>query len=187
MIGGRPDMVDDEHRLKMLMVAGLGGDEAAYRAVLGALARHLRGFFRRRLASRPADCEDLVQETLLAVHTRRHTFDRSQPLTPWVFAIARYKLVDWLRRHARQDALHDPVDEWRNDLAVEGGQEADTARHDVSELLGTLPAKQREPIRLVKLEGLSVVEAAERTGLSVSAVKVGIHRGLKKLAAQFRP
>ena len=179
-------MVDDEHRLKTLMVAGLSGDEASYRAVLEALTHQLRAFFRRRLTARPAECEDLVQETLLAIHTRRHTFDQAQPFTPWVFAIARYKLVDWIRRHGRREALHDALDERHDDLAVAAPQEVGAARLDVMDLLNTLPAKQRDPIRLVKLDGLSVAEAAMRTGLSVSAVKVGIHRGLKRLAGKFK-
>jgi RNA polymerase sigma-70 factor (ECF subfamily) len=178
-------MGDEEQRLKALMVAAMDGDDAAYRVALGHLAEHLRAFFRRRLGARPQDCEDLVQETLLAMHTRRHTFDRAEPFTPWVFAIARYKLVDWQRRHARREALHDPMEDRQDELAVAPPQEAEDARRDVADLLEGLPAKQREPIRLVKLEGLSITEAAARTGLSVSAVKVGIHRGLKKLAARL--
>lgn len=176
--------MSDEQRLRALMTAGLAGDEAAYRAVLLGLAAGLRPYFRRRLGARPADCEDLVQETLLAVHTRRHTYAPSEPLTAWVFAIARYKLADWLRRHGRREALHDPVEDWQDVLGGDAPEDG-TARLDVSTLLETLPPGQREPIRLVKLEGLSIAEAADRTGLSVSGVKVGIHRGLKALAARF--
>jgi RNA polymerase sigma-70 factor, ECF subfamily len=178
--------MSDERRLKALMAAGLAGDEAAYRALLLGLAENLRRYFRRRLGARPADCEDLVQETLLAVHTRRHTYVGSEPLTAWVHAIARYKLADWLRRHGRREALHDPVEDWQDSLGGDDAtQDSGSARLDVSALLETLPPRQREPIRLVKLEGFSVAEAAERTGLSISGVKVGIHRGLKALAARF--
>ena len=94
-----------EDRLRALMLAASGGDGAAYRALLDALARHLRAFLRRRLARMPDEVEDLVQETLLAIHNQRHTYDPDQPLTAWVHAIARYKLVDMLRRHGRHALL----------------------------------------------------------------------------------
>src|SRR5262245_29285921 len=99
-----------EERLRGLFVRGMGGDAAAYHAFLGELAAYLRGFLRRRLARLPDEVEDLVQETLLAVHNQRGTYDAAQPLTAWVHAIARYKLVDLLRRRARGDALNDPFD-----------------------------------------------------------------------------
>lgn len=176
-----------EQRLRRLMVAGAGGDAEAYRALLHALSPHLRAYYRRRLADRSADCEDLVQEVLIAVHTRRHTYDAAQPFTAWVHAIARYKLMDWLRRHHRREALHDPVEDSLDLLFSEGDQDASDASRDVLAMLDVLPPKQRDPIRLVKLEGLSVAEAASRTGLSVAAVKIGVHRGLKVLAARFKP
>src|SRR5438309_1245777 len=91
-----------EAELKSLMVAGLGGDAAAHRSLLERLSRHLRGYYKGRLAriGRGAtEAEDLVQEALLAIHTQRHTYDPAEPLTPWVHAIARYKLIDHLRRN----------------------------------------------------------------------------------------
>lgn len=178
-------MQEIEQRLRRLMLGGLSGDGAAYRDLLRDLTPRLRAFFRRRLANWPEDCEDLVQETLLAVHARRHTYDADQPFTAWAYAVARYKLVDWHRRHRRREALHDPVEDRIEELFAEVEHEASDARRDVQAMLESLPAKQREPIRLVKLEGLSVVETAARTGLSVSAVKIGVHRGLKVLAARF--
>jgi RNA polymerase sigma-70 factor (ECF subfamily) len=88
-----------ETEFRTLMLAGLDGDARAHRALLTVLSSHLRGYFKRRLAriGCEADAEDLVQETLMAIHTRRHTYDRTQPLTPWVYAIARYRLIDGLR------------------------------------------------------------------------------------------
>lgn len=170
-----------EAQLRELLVKGMAGDGAAYHAFLKALSAHLRAFFRRRLTRLPDEVEDLVQETLLAVHNQRHTYEPDQPLTPWVYAIARYKLVDLLRRRADRDALHDPLDD---ELAVfaAADTEAAAARRDVMKLLDHLPERQRLPIRLMKLEGLSVVEAASAAGMSESAVKVGVHRGLKALA-----
>ena len=86
-----------EHRLHQLLVRGLNGDAASYHQFLKALSAHLRAYFRKRLFQRLDEAEDLVQETLLAVHNRRHTYRSNQPLTAWVHAIARYKLIDLLR------------------------------------------------------------------------------------------
>lgn len=178
-------MNTNEDRLHKLMVRGLGGDNAAYHAFLKDLSAHLRAFFRRRLARLPDDVEDLVQETLLAVHNQRHTYEADQPLTAWVHAIARYKMVDLLRRRAGREALTDPLDD-EADTLLSCDTEADDARRDVATLLAELPDKQRLPIQHVKLEGLSVMETARMTGMSESAVKVGVHRGLKALAAMIR-
>jgi RNA polymerase sigma-70 factor (ECF subfamily) len=126
-----------------------------------------------------------VQETLLAVHNQRHTYDAAQPLTAWVHAIARYKLVDFLRRRSRRDLLTEPLDD---DLEVLSSAVADAAeaRRDLARLLAALPERQRMPIVYVKMQGLSVIEAARLTGMSESAVKVAVHRGLKALAAKVR-
>lgn len=174
-----------EERLRKLFERALAGDAAAYHAFLAALAAHLRAFFRRRLARIPDEVEDLVQETLLAVHNQRHTYDRAQPLTAWAHAIAKYKLVDCLRRRARGEALNDPLDDAFELFAAADGEAAE-ARRDLAKLLATLPERQRVPILCVKIEGLSVAETAQRTGMSESAVKVAVHRGLKALAAKAR-
>ncbi len=178
-------MQANEVRLRELLLRGLDGDATAYHAFLKELAGHLRAFLRRRLARLPDDVEDLVQETLLAVHNQRHTYDPGQPLTAWVVALARYKLVDLLRRRSRRDLLHDPLDE-DSELPAVAEDEAAQARRDLGKLLATLPERQRLPILYVKIEGLSVAETSRRTGISESAVKVGIHRGLKALAARIR-
>jgi RNA polymerase sigma-70 factor (ECF subfamily) len=174
-----------EARLRPLLVRGLAGDAKAYHAFLRDLGAHVRAFLRKRLARLPDEVEDLVQETLIAVHNQRHTYDPAVPVTAWLHAIARYKLVDLLRRRARQDLLHDPLDD-QSELLVAGGAEAADARRDVAKLLATLPDRQRLPIVHVKLEGLSVAEAARLTGMSASAIKVGVHRGLKALATAIR-
>ena len=178
-------MSASEDRLKELLVRGLAGDTPAYHACLKELSAHLRAFLRRRLARLPDEVEDLVQETLLAVHNQRHTYDAGQPLTAWVHAIARYKLVDLLRRRAVREALNDPLDD-EPGLFAASDTEAAEARRDLARLLERLPERQRLPIIHMKLEGMSVVEAARLTGMSESAVKVGVHRGLRALAAMIR-
>ncbi len=174
-----------ESRLLDLFTGGLAGDQVAYAHFLTELATMLRGYFRNRLPHQASDVEDLIQEVLLAVHNARHTYLPGQPLTAWVHAIARYKLADHFRAHARYDALSDPLDE-AQDLLAAPDLEPAQAKRDLNLLLDQLPDRQRLPIVYVKLEGLSVSEAAQMTGMSESAVKVGVHRGLKALAAKIR-
>lgn len=171
-------------RLHDLFVRGLAGDAVAYRNFLQQLASHLRAFLGRRLFGWPDEVEDLVQECLLAMHNQRHTYQSDQPLTAWVHAIARYKMIDLLRAKSVREALHDPIDD-EMALFADSAIEASDARRDLNGLLATLPDRQRLPIVHVKLEGLSVVETARLTGMSESAVKVGVHRGLKALAKKF--
>jgi RNA polymerase sigma-70 factor (ECF subfamily) len=180
---GRSD--PKEERLRQWLLDGIAGDNSAYQAFLKELAGHLRAYFRKRLARLPDQVEDLVQETLLGIHNQRHTYDADLPLTAWVHAIARYKLVDLLRRRAAKEALHDPLDDAAEIFAA-ADNEAAEARRDLNKLLAQLPDRMRLPIVHTKLEGLSVAEAALATGMSESAVKVGVHRGLKALAALIR-
>lgn len=173
---------DREARLSALINAALTGDAGAYRTFLTEATAPVRGYLRRRL-QRAADVEDLVQEVLLAIHNKRHTYDVARPVTSWVFAIAQYKLIDHLRRR-RHDALAVELD------AEFGVEDLDSnelgADRDLDRLLATLPDRQRLPIVYVKIEGRSVAETSKLTGISESAVKVGIHRGLKTLAARMR-
>lgn len=179
-------MSADEERLRDQLARGLDGDSASYHAFLSELSAYLRAFLRRRLTRFPDEVEDLVQETLLAVHNQRHTYLPAQPLTAWLHAIAKYKLIDFLRRgRARRDQFHDTLDDVPELLATAEG-EAFEARRDLAKLLETLPPRQSLPIVRVKLQGLSVAETAVELGMSESAVKIGVHRGLKALAAKIR-
>lgn len=174
-----------ELHLRALFLAGLDGDERAYRTFLSELSGHLRGFLRSRLQQRPGEVEDLLQEVLLAVHNARQTYRIDQPLTAWVYAIARYKLADFFRDRSRHDVFNDSLDDAAELFAEPHLELAQTSR-DLRRLLEQLPERQRLPIVHVKLEGLSVTETARMTGLSESAVKIGIHRGLKALALRVR-
>jgi RNA polymerase sigma-70 factor (ECF subfamily) len=172
-----------EAELKALMLAALSGDKAAYRGLLEVLGRLLRGYFRRRLPSGDAHVEDLVQETLIAVHSKRETYDTRLPFTPWVHAIARYKLLDHLR-HSRARATV-PLEDAAEFLAFDDS-EAAGARHDLERLLATLPQNSQDIIRKVKLDGYSTQEIAAASGKSEIAVRVGLHRALKLLSARLR-
>jgi RNA polymerase sigma-70 factor (ECF subfamily) len=169
------------------MLAGLDGDEGSHKALLKKLSAYLRAYFKRQLlrTSRgPEDAEDLVQETLIALHTRRHTYDRSQLLTPWVSAIARYKLVDYLRR-TKAANMDVPVEEAEGVFATDDASAVESG-FDLGRLLAQLTPKTRQAIQFVKLDGLSVSEAAEIAGMSESAIKVSVHRGLKALSLLVR-
>ena len=127
------------------------------------------------------ETEDLVQEAVLAIHLKRHTYDPVEPLTPWVHAIARYKLIDFLRR-TRASSADVPIDEADMITAHDDNVDAESS-HDLKRLMQRLPEKMRCSIEAVKLDGQSIAEAANRCGISESGVKVNIHRGLKALAA----
>ena len=167
----------DEAELRTLMIGGLAGDAASQRALLRALAPVLRAFFARRLNGAEHDVEDLVQDSLIAIHTRRATYDPGRPFTAWAYAVARYKMIDHFRRRK-----HDvPLDDFADILSVGSFEDASGAQMDVDRLLGTLPPKQAAAIRATRIDGLSVAEAAARAGIGESDVKISVHRGLKAL------
>jgi RNA polymerase sigma-70 factor (ECF subfamily) len=176
---------DFESALKPLWLRAQSGDDAAYRQCLGLLASRLRAYLKRRLLGLPDEVEDLVQETLLALHLQRGTYDPTLPVSAWAVAIARHKLVDLWRRRGRRDSRHDAIDDVDERL-LSAAPDDGGARRDLEMLFEALPQAQRQAIVLTKLEGLSVAEAAARTGASESAIKAQVHRGLKRLAALVR-
>lgn len=180
-------MTTSELELKPLMLASLNGDAASHRRLLDRLSRHLRAYYKRKLAQlgrSQEEAEDLVQESLLAIHLKRHTYDRETLLTPWVHAIARYKLIDYLRR-SRVSGSELPI-EAADEVTAFDDHVAAESTYDISRLLAQLPIKARQAIEGVKLEGKTVAETAARYGMSESGVKINIHRGLKVLAALIR-
>ena len=176
---------DREHRLRPLWLRAQAGDEVAYRQALTLVADRLRGYFARRLVGFSHDMEDLVQETLLALHLQRGTYDPNVPVTAWLHGIARHKLVDLWRRRGRSERLFESFDDLPEALHPVTHDEVAT-QHDLASLLEALPAAQRQAILDTKLEGLSVSDAARREGVSESAVKINVHRGLKRLAKIIR-
>lgn len=175
-------MITNEDQLKALMVAGLGGDAGAHSALLGALVPLLHSFYRRRMRGAEEDIEDLVQETLIAIHTRRASYDRDRPFTAWFYGVARHQLAD----HFRRRKVHVPLEDVEAILAAEGFEDAISARMDVDRLLDTLSPKQARAIRDTHVDGKSIAEAAEAAGIGESDVKVSVHRGLKSLAGRIR-
>jgi RNA polymerase sigma-70 factor (ECF subfamily) len=168
-----------------LMRAANAGDAAAYRRLLKSLEPALRSVARRGLGragfSRD-EAEDVVQEILLAVHLKRDTWNASGPILPWIHAIARYKVVDALRRRGRRS--HVSIDDVAENLLAEEPAPA-LATDTLERLVQSLPERQREVVRAVAIGGASIRQAAERFGMSEGAVRVALHRGLAGLAARF--
>jgi RNA polymerase sigma factor (sigma-70 family) len=162
-----------------LMAAAQGGDASAYHRLLSEVAMWLRRYYARRLP--PAMIDDAIQDALIAVHKKRHTYDPSRPFGAWLAAIARYKWIDALRSLKAK-----PTEVLSDDIPVPDHEEAITSAWSLEQLLTTLKPAQAQVIRLVKLQGLSVEEASKATGQSAALVKVNIHRGLKRLTSLIR-
>ena len=166
------------------MRAANAGDEIAYRRLLEALAPLLRQVVRRgftRSGFGNCDVEDVVQETLLAIHLKRQTWNEREAITPWVTAIARHKLIDSLRRRGR---IQLPIDDFLDVLPAEPATESLSSR-DAERLLSVLSGRQRDVVRAISIEGMSAREAAEHFKIS-DAVRVALHRGLSALAVGCR-
>ncbi|PZU58708.1 MAG: RNA polymerase subunit sigma-70 [Brevundimonas sp.] len=176
-------MVDREAELKRLMLRGLDGDAAAWRALLSEMRGALTPFFKRRLIGCEADAEDLVQDCLIAIHAKRATYDRSLPFTAWAYAIARYKLIDHFRRLGRRPDV--PLEE-ASVLLAEHTVEDGVIRRDLKTVLSILPLRQRRLIEDVRIGGFSLAEAAARNGFTEGAAKVSVHRSMKTLSASVK-
>lgn len=153
-----------------LLLAAQRGDQDAYRALLEGVQPVLRGYLGRRLRD-PDAIEDVCQDVLLTMHRVRHTFEPGRAFEPWFYAIARSRFIDYVRRRQRRRA------EVLRDEPPEGHDEGPSADWErFLDVLETLPSSQRQAFSMLKLEGLSVAEAAERAGVSVAALKVRAHR-----------
>src|ERR1700730_12595278 len=167
------------------MRAGNAGAADSYRRLLLQLTPVLRAGARRRLASAgmaDTDAEDVVQETLLAIHLKRQSWDEDAPLSPWLRAIAPHKMIDMLRRRGRRIDL--PLDVFAEVFAGGEGELAMLVA-DVDRHLECLPAGQRKVVRAIAVDGASISEAAARLSMTNGAVRVALHRGLAALAAKF--
>jgi RNA polymerase sigma-70 factor (ECF subfamily) len=175
-----------EEEWAALMRAAIDGDAASYRQLLDQLSRSLRAATRRGFAQAGAalnDVEDVVQETLLAIHLKRHTWNSDQPLGPWVRAIARHKLIDALRRRGRR--IEVPSDAVLDFLAADEPR-SDLDRQDAERLVNGLHGRQQAIVRSISIEGQSIRDVARRLEMNEGAVRVALHRGLKALAAMHR-
>lgn len=177
-----------DHDWAEWMRAGIAGNATAYRRLLEALAPYLRMVLRGSAASSGlgiADIEDVVQETLLAVHLKRQTWKTSEPLTPWLRAIARNKMVDFLRKRGRGGQVQLPIDDVLETLAAPEA-EPQLTPEDVDKTLNLINGRQREVVRAIAVEGLSSAETAARLRTTEGAVRVALHRGLSAISAALR-
>ncbi len=175
-------MSSSPSELSNLMRAANRGDAGAYRQVLGALAPMLRMFVRRglaRIGRGSEDVEDIVQETLLALHLKRHTWDESQPLEPWIRAVAHHKLIDGVRRRGFREHIN--IDDCAEVSALTV-EPSDLTPAECADLLATLPERSRAIVQGMSIEGHSAREVGDRLGMSEGAVRVALHRALKALA-----
>lgn len=173
--------VEIDSQLAELLRAGLAGDERAYARFLDMVAKSIRGFVRRKIVYGGIDPEDIVQETLLAIHLKRHTWQTTQPVMPWVHAIARYKLVDAFRRQGHRVEID--IDE-----IVETLPQPEVDRlsdREIDRALETLAGGQRLVVTSISVEGRSISETATALGMSEPAVRVALHRGLSAIAKRF--
>ena len=179
-------MNERESQWSEWMRAAIAGDQIAYQRLLAALAPVLRAAARRGLAraGQPLDeAEDIVQDVLLALHLKRHTWNAAEPLAPWVFAIARNKTIDALRRKGRR--IQVPIDDFTDSLAAPPADESVPTR-DVERHLAALPEGQRAVVRAIAVDQSSIKEAAGQLAMSEGAVRVALHRGLATLATRLR-
>jgi RNA polymerase sigma-70 factor (ECF subfamily) len=170
---------------QMLMIEARAGNSAAYRTLLDELSRYVRQIVRRAAVSAhlsSADMEDIVQETLLAIHLKRHTWNETEPLGPWVRAITHYKSVDVLRRKGRRQFV--PIEDYAEELPAEESEPQLPAR-DIIRMAAVLPEKQKAIVLAMFVDGLSTGETAQRFAMTDGAVRVSLHRALAALAKAF--
>jgi len=169
-----------------LMKSAMAGDGGAYLRLLNAITPVLRAEARRGLtrAGQPIDqSEDIVQDILLAVHLKRHTWDANAPFAPWLFAIARNKLIDTLRRRGRRVFVN--IDDFAETIPAESAPETMSAREMVTHLEG-LPTRQREVLQSIAIDSTSIKDTASRLSMTEGAVRVALHRGLSAISGKLR-
>ncbi|MGI3170504.1 sigma-70 family RNA polymerase sigma factor [Pseudooceanicola sp. C21-150M6] len=170
-------MPDRNDRWSDLLRRGLRGEGPAYAAFLSEIAPVLRSIVRARTGG-SEDTEDILQEVLLAVHAKRHTWREEDPVTPWLYAIARYKAADALRRRGRT-VPQVPIDDLVEVLPEEGGET--TAARDLRVLLGKIDQRSAQIVQALGLEGQSAGEIGAELGMNEGAVRVAYHRAMLRL------
>ncbi len=174
-----------EAEWKRLLLGALSGNEASYRQFLGNVSGYLRGWAQaslKRAGRSPAEAEDIVQETLIAIHTKRHTWDTAQPVGPWLHGVARHKLIDALRRRTGHDHLS--VDEFA-EIIPAPQPDGELASSDLLKMVGTLPKRQASIVQALFVDGQRTADVATALNMSEGAVRVALHRALKQLAGTF--
>jgi len=163
------------------MRAAISGDERAYGDFLQQTACLVRGLARRKIVYGGIDPEDIVQETLLAIHLKRHTWRQDAPIMPWLYAIAKYKLIDAFRHRGRRTEIE--IGEIAETLAAPASETV--SDREISRALATLSPGQRSIVAAISVDGRSINETANWLGMSETAVRVAFHRGLAAITGRF--
>lgn len=173
-------MEEQGTRWQKLMTEAQSGNQASYRQLLTELAPFIKRTIIRSL-SKQDQADDIVQEVLLSIHKAMSTYDPQRPFMPWLMAIVNFRRTDYLRSHyAARDNLSAPLEALdAPDYVTFDGHQGEYK--DIENAVASLAPRQREVFDLVKMKGYSAKEAAEKTGMSVSAVKVSVHRSIQKL------
>jgi len=169
-----------------LMRAAIKGDDGAYQRFLTDVSRSLRAMVRRGFGSTEiagSDAEDVVQEVILAIHMKRHTWDQTKPIGPWIVAITRNKMIDEIRRRGRRTEV--PIEGLLDVLEAPGQEDAINA-YDANRVLDGLNGKARDIVKSIAIDGHSARDVAERLGMSEVAVRVQLHRSLKSLSDAYQ-
>jgi RNA polymerase sigma factor (sigma-70 family) len=167
-----------------LMRAANRGDQRAYARLLSEIVPVIRGVVRTRGRDLgPATCEDVVQDVLLAIHLKRHTWHEDAPLRPWLWAVTRHKVVDAFR--ARGGRVHLPVEDFAEILPAEEGPDT-LAGRDTDRLLAGIEPRAAQIVRAIALGGDSAAETGARLGMTEGAVRVALHRAPRTLATLAR-
>lgn len=177
------DMIVTEEDWSALLRAANAGDGRAYARFLSAVTPVLRHVVRARGPGLSDSHEDIVQEVLLAIHLKRHTWAEDRPLRPWLYAIARHKTVDAFRR--RGVAVHLPIEDWADRLEDEAVGDP-TATRDTDRLLSSLEPRMAEIVRAARLEGEEAAAIGARLAMTEGAVRVTLYRAMKRLVALGR-
>jgi RNA polymerase sigma-70 factor, ECF subfamily len=173
-------MAEANPDLEALMRAAQTGDKQAYAGLLRESARLLRPYLARRL-SFESEVDDLLQEVLISIHKARHTYDGQRPYRPWAYAIARFRLQDYLRAHYADQLRHAVDIENLENILHEDVTESPIDYESISGEVKKLPGKQAAILQLMHQEGYTAKEVAAKLGMTESAVKVAAHRAYKVL------
>jgi RNA polymerase sigma-70 factor, ECF subfamily len=166
-----------------LMRASLAGDQFAYRSLLTAITPYIRMVV-RRVANRGSgnlETEDIVQDVLLAVHLKRHTWDPALPLVPWLAAVTRHKTIDAFRRSGGRVTVS--IDDFAEVLAEPA--RAEPGLGDAERMLAVLTDREQRIVRAIKMDERSAAEVGQELGMTEGAVRVALHRALKSLSERF--
>lgn len=187
--GGDTKRGDTDLYFSILMHSAQAGEASAYATLLRNLAPMLHRFIRRRQSHLSThDIDDLVQDIFLSVHAARDTYDPTVPFLPWLFAIARNRMVDEARRRARRSASETPMPRLPEGFPRPDAKKIADAFTDpiaLKQAIEALPTRQRQAVELLKLQGRTLYEAAAISGISIAALKINLHRAIEKLRAHL--